>query len=311
MREPSRTERLPKYRSEYAGTKLAAAEGMARAVTFPLPRASHVRRWSCDTPVHGGTTAHGGLELAWLDAGSACYRSSDGVVSAVPGTCVVVPPGVEHATSLDMHVRATVIELDAATLREVSAVTRLSHRRIERLQCTRDDEGLGALGALVAREAASRAPDAALVVDALVEALIVKLFRLAADDRRPEKARDPRLLAAVDYAHAHLTDASLSVSGMALAAGMSRYHFSRTFRSALGVSPHAYVLELRARHAGSLLRRRDRSVTDAAFSAGFRDLGRFRAAFRRVFGVSPSSYAGAVRRPREAELGARSGSLAS
>lgn len=284
---------------------------MAYSVTFPLPRASHVRRWSCDVPIHGGTTAHRGLELAWLEVGSARYRSSDGVATAVPGKCVIVPPGVEHATSLEMHVRATVIELDAATLHEVSAVTSLSQRRIERLQCAPDDEGLGALGSLIAREAASRVPDAVLVIDALVEALIVKLFRLAVDDRRPETARDPRLLSAVDYAHAHLADVSLDVAGMAQAAGMSRYHFSRAFRAALGVSPHAYVLELRARHAASLLRRRDRSVTDAAFSAGFRDLGRFRAAFRRVFGVSPSSYVGAVRRPREAELGARSGSLAS
>jgi AraC family transcriptional regulator len=72
---------------------------------------------------------------------------------------------------------------------------------------------------------------------------------------------------------------------------MSRYHFSRSFRAELGISPYQWLLQKRVEHAAALLRRRRVSVTEAAFEVGFSDLSRFARAFRDQFGCPPSAFA--------------------
>jgi AraC-like DNA-binding protein len=82
----------------------------------------------------------------------------------------------------------------------------------------------------------------------------------------------------------------LTVDDLARAAGLSRAHFSREFRSAFGESPHAYLLTRRLERAATLLRQTDRSVADICFSVGLRSLGSFTTSFARAFGVPPAAY---------------------
>jgi AraC-like DNA-binding protein len=76
---------------------------------------------------------------------------------------------------------------------------------------------------------------------------------------------------------------------------MSPFHFARLFRSLVGVPPVRYLLHTRLDRAYDLLRQ-NRSVTDACFDCGFRNLSYFVRAFRKHHRVLPS----AVRRlPRK------------
>lgn len=97
------------------------------------------------------------------------------------------------------------------------------------------------------------------------------------------------LLRARDLADARYFEA-LGVDDMARAAGLSRAHFSREFRSAFGEPPHAYLLTRRLERAAALLRTTDRSVADVCMSVGLRSVGSFTASFRRAFGMSPAAY---------------------
>jgi AraC-like DNA-binding protein len=58
------------------------------------------------------------------------------------------------------------------------------------------------------------------------------------------------------------------------------------------------------------LLRRGRSVTDAAFSAGFSDLSRFARMFERRFGMLPSGYAGGSPSPHSSTAAKSSPSIA-
>ncbi len=60
------------------------------------------------------------------------------------------------------------------------------------------------------------------------------------------------LLRARDLADRRYAD-PLTVDDLAAAAGLSRAHFSREFRKAFGVSPHAYLLTRRLERAAALL----------------------------------------------------------
>jgi AraC-like DNA-binding protein len=97
------------------------------------------------------------------------------------------------------------------------------------------------------------------------------------------------LLRAKDLADARFAE-PLEVSDLASAAGLSRAHFSRAFRSAFGMSPHAYLLTRRLERAASMLRSTDRSVADICMSVGFQSVGSFTTSFTRMFGKSPAAY---------------------
>ena len=97
------------------------------------------------------------------------------------------------------------------------------------------------------------------------------------------------LLRAKDLADARYAE-PLGVDDMAHAAGLSRAHFSREFKQAFGISPHAYLLTRRLERAANLLRVTDRSVLEICTDIGLQSVGSFTTSFKRMFGQSPTAY---------------------
>jgi len=97
------------------------------------------------------------------------------------------------------------------------------------------------------------------------------------------------LLRAKDLADARYFE-TVDVGDLARAAGLSPAHFSREFRRAFGVTPHAYLLTRRLERAATLLRMTDHSVADICFSVGLQSVGSFTTSFTRTFGRSPTAY---------------------
>jgi AraC-like DNA-binding protein len=83
----------------------------------------------------------------------------------------------------------------------------------------------------------------------------------------------------------------LDVPALARRAHASTAHFSRSFKSAFGETPHKYLLRRRIERAKELLRNTALSVTEVSIEVGFRSLGSFSTAFRELVGEPPSSYA--------------------
>jgi transcriptional regulator GlxA family with amidase domain len=77
---------------------------------------------------------------------------------------------------------------------------------------------------------------------------------------------------------------------LARVAGMSPYHFLRTFKRATGTSPHQWILRARLREAAELLATTRHPVTEIALGVGFEDLSNFIRTFRSEFGLSPREY---------------------
>ncbi len=82
----------------------------------------------------------------------------------------------------------------------------------------------------------------------------------------------------------------LTLGSLAREAGLSPYHFLRTFQRLTGVTPHQYVLRARLREAAMRLVVERARVIDIALQCGFGDVSNFNRAFRAEFGVSPRAY---------------------
>jgi len=73
-------------------------------------------------------------------------------------------------------------------------------------------------------------------------------------------------------------------------AGMSRYHFLRSFALTYRTTPAAYLAERRVERAQDLLRAANLTVTEVCHAVGYSSLGSFSTRFREIVGESPSDF---------------------
>jgi AraC-like DNA-binding protein len=82
----------------------------------------------------------------------------------------------------------------------------------------------------------------------------------------------------------------LNVGKVAAVACVSEAHFSRSFKTVFGETPHRYLQRRRVERSMFLLRETDQTVTEICFAVGFTSLGTFSRTFREVVGETPSEY---------------------
>jgi AraC-like DNA-binding protein len=81
----------------------------------------------------------------------------------------------------------------------------------------------------------------------------------------------------------------LSCERLAGLAGMSRFHFIRSFKAAYAIAPYHYLLQVRIRHARALLGTTAQPLDTIATAVGFDSPSSLSKAFRSVEGVSLSA----------------------
>jgi AraC family transcriptional regulator len=105
-----------------------------------------------------------------------------------------------------------------------------------------------------------------------------------------------RLTRVKEYIAANL-EGDLTIAQLAKVASLSRFHFARAFKTAVGQPPHQYVSAHRLERAKEMLMRGDQSLLDIAIALNFSSQANFTRAFRAGTGMTPSQY----RRPRETD----------
>lgn len=90
-----------------------------------------------------------------------------------------------------------------------------------------------------------------------------------------------------DHVRDRLKEA-LTLEELAAVAGLSPYHFARTFKRTTGQSPNTYVVGQRLARAAHLLRSTRLTVVHVASEVGYASPRHFALLFRRRFGCSPT-----------------------
>jgi AraC-like DNA-binding protein len=106
----------------------------------------------------------------------------------------------------------------------------------------------------------------------------------------------------VVYSHAHAAirraldllqmryNETVTLSELATASHLSRFHLIRSFTNALGLPPHAYQIHVRIERARELLRKGIHSGQVASL-VGFSDQSHFTRHFKKIMLITPSQYA--------------------
>ena len=81
----------------------------------------------------------------------------------------------------------------------------------------------------------------------------------------------------------------ICIDEMAQSALISKYHFIRSFKQEVGLTPHQFQLQNRVRKAKQLLIQSD-SATEVALATGFCDQSHFIKNFRKIVGLTPTQY---------------------
>lgn len=232
---------------------------------------------------------HDQFGIGVMRRGAQVSHSGRGQVQAGPGYVITVNPGEVHdgAPIGDGERAWQMLYLDPEVV--ALAAADLHGRPYEFEHPARDQPGLARdVLALYACATAGATP---LACDAL-------LLRMLAQARGPQAARlprEPRHGAPESIRHARgLIDddpaATLSLSDLAAASGLSRYQVLRAFARATGLTPHAYQMQRRLLLARQLIRQ-GMALADAAALGGFSDQSHMTRLFVRAYGVSPLRYA--------------------
>lgn len=82
----------------------------------------------------------------------------------------------------------------------------------------------------------------------------------------------------------------LDLESLAVVAGLSKFHFARSFHRVYDETPMRYVTRRRIERAADLLRVANLTVTEVCMAVGFASLGSFSARFTALVGETPTAY---------------------
>ncbi|MEU3623013.1 helix-turn-helix domain-containing protein [Amycolatopsis coloradensis] len=238
--------------------------------------------------------------LMWTTRGRGAVHHGDTALTTSAGRLVLIEPGVRHTygvapdaaewSLLWAHFRApqgnwlgTSRHLTPAASGAAEAIDAAFDRlrRYARLTGDHIPPSPVHLPAF-----ATRPEQQALAMCALEE--IVRLADLAGAPAAPP-GPDPRI-ARVQQLIADTPEAPHTLNSLAATAGLSPSHFSHLYARATGHSPMREVRTRRLHRAARLLTGTGMSVAAVAGTVGYVDQFHFSRAFRREFGLPPSSY---------------------
>ena len=139
------------------------------------------------------------------------------------------------------------------------------------------------------RELARPAPDSIRIMEARLVLLLSLLIRSA---RRAgtQGAPRPTMIAALEEYLDERAGERVTVEQLSAHAGLTRSGLHALFRRHLGQSPRDYLTEHRLHRARAVVAGTDRPITEIALDLGYSSSQHFATAFRRRFGMSPSTF---------------------
>lgn len=122
----------------------------------------------------------------------------------------------------------------------------------------------------------------------MLEAAALEFVRLC--ESMPEGKPGQTDFSAVLHRFAEDFAQPLSLAQLAAGQGQSELRFLRDFTRSIGMTPHAYLLEVRVQAARRMIEFGDLPLAEIALDCGFAHQSHLGSAFRKVLGITPGEY---------------------
>jgi AraC family transcriptional regulator len=129
---------------------------------------------------------------------------------------------------------------------------------------------------------------ATLITSSLLDACPLNAETVLQPRHAPGPDTIPHVL---EFIEEHLAD-NLSLERISMVANFSPFHFARVFRTAMGLSPHQYIVGRRVERARILLLTTNWTLAAIAREVGFASGSHLALHFKKVLGESPRHYRG-------------------
>lgn len=237
---------------------------------------------------------HDTYTIGVMRAGTAKFVIRDKRYLAHPGDVFIVHPYEVHdANTADSNIEYDVLYPSTALMADAMGVS-VGPGDVPRFgptvlrKCGRTEDLLTAIEDYIDADPETR-------TKTRLENAFTGVFRHRGAPERFDPAPENQI-AAVHYAcelmQAFLKE-PLDLEEIAERVGFSRFHFTRVFTKATGMSPGAFLRQVRLAEARNLILE-GRRLVDVALKVGFSDQAHLTREFKRVYGITPGQFSRSV-----------------
>lgn len=228
--------------------------------------------------------SHGAWEIILNQSGSGTMIVGDQEIPFVPGTIVCIPPELPHNKTSpgmfqDIYIRITGFDLQT----QAAGTGALWFRDDE-------DGSLDKLMMMAHHIFHKQEPNSRSIVEALVE--VINQLLIGWWDRPPVQ-ENPQVEQLKNRLIDSFTDPEFSVSQLLAQSAYCPDHLRRLFKKSTGMTPGAYLTDLRIRYAQKLMQENahlHNTIGEISVLAGFYDRLYFSQVFKKKTGLTPSAY---------------------
>jgi AraC-like DNA-binding protein len=262
----------------------------------------HIAGLSClhaDFTTHAYSPhTHDGFVVAITEVGGAEFKSRGRTDEATPAALLVFNPDEPHSGRMGHSTRWRYrsLYLDPQTIAYLSRSLGMSRPVYFTRNAFYDAELIGAFLSL--HEALDGGRDALDHQDLLINSFGTLCRRYADGGARIPGA--PHANGVIHRVIAHMHDSyaeNLTLEHMSSRVGLTPFQLIGLFKRSVGLTPHAYLTQLRLRAAMRELQR-GTTVTEAALLVGFYDQSALNNHLKRSYGITPLQYTQSLSRSR-------------
>lgn len=277
------------YRAAYAASIDAEVDLGVLGVSILVSK-QHDGDWSdACTPDLVVSVLRRGTVTATVDLGAGLFRRR-----RRQGELLVIAPHVGSRIHAQGHHEVLAIDVPYASLRALTPDLDLpDDGDFGRLHCDYvQDPLLAALLERVWTHGREPGPASPLFIETaltMLGAALADLSRRVVPTRRNGGLTPRQMRIAVERLDG-CPHYRLSLSDLAQTVGLSPFHLLRAFKTSFGITPYAYLVNLRIERAKVLLETNGRSVTEIALEVGYESSQSLTRSFQRTLKVAPSAW---------------------